>query len=192
MAKQPKKTYSLDSFLEAFKDIGKNALKTAKDEVIVNPFTKPSNSTDKDNFQDIYKKEVELEEKYRKQVQWQKEIVQRQEQIIYQRQDREVKLQVQALQEEIKQLARASVQLSKEVEIASFSLPPQAGSYHINFFERLRNLIKELRNKIQESSYWLAEWNKKAQKRNYYWKQVKKSGSMFMLSSDRQVATQTG
>jgi len=206
MAKQTKKTYSSDSFLEAFRDLGKAVVDGAKNDLIkktgdniVSSFTpgpKPISgsleSGQSVNFSDIFSKEEELKEKYRKQARWQAEIARKQEQIVYARQDRETQLQVQALQHEIQQLVKVSGELSKEVETAAFNLPPEAGRYHINFFERLRNLIKALKSKIQESSYWLAEWNKKAQKRNYYWRQAKKQESSFLLHHDRQVATQTG
>lgn len=190
MAKQAKKTYSSDSFLEAFRDLGKSVVDT------FTPGPKPISgsleSGQSVKFPDIFSKEEELEEKYKKQAGWQVEIAKKQEQVIYSRKDREVQLQVQALQHEILELTKAGAELSAEVEVAAFNLPPEAGKYHINFFERLRNLIKALKSKIQESSFWLAEWNKKAQKKNYYWRQAKKSGTMFMLSGDRQVATQTG
>lgn len=200
MAKQsgPKKTYSSDSFIEAFRDLGRNFVDTAKKDFIepFTPKTKPISgaltSGESVNFPDLLSKEKELEAKYKKQARWQAEIAKKQEQIVYTRQDREVQLQVKALQQEIQQLTKASVELSEEAEMAVFNLPPEAGAYHVNFFERLRNLIKALRSKIQESSYWLAEWNKKAQKRNYYWRQAKKRESSFLLHHDRQVATQTG
>jgi len=209
MTKQPKreKKFSSDSFLEAFRDLGSNFVDSFKNDVvkgtgkgIMNTLTgnqKPSSGsssvTEKNNFSDfLFQKEADLEKKYQRQARWQSEIAKKQEQIIYTRQDREIQLQVKALQQEIQQLTKASEQLSKEAEIASFNLPPEVGAYHLTFFERLRNLIKALKSKIQESSFWLAEWNKKAKKKNYYWGQFKKSGSKFLLSSDRNVATQTG
>ncbi len=208
MAKNSSKkpTFSSDSFIEAFRDLGKNFVDTAKNDLIkksgrniVDTFTpgprpgtnKPS-SLEFSDSKNLFSKEQELEEKYKKQLFWQKENLKKQEKIVYSRQERETNLQVQALQQEIQGLVRASAELSQEVEVAAFNLPPQAGKYHISFFERLRVLIKNLKSKIQESSYWLTEWNKKAQKRNFYWKQAKKQESSFLLHHDRQVSTQTG
>lgn len=203
--KQNKKSFSSDSFLEAFRDLGNNAVdsfkndvvkKTAKD--ISSAFTgsnisSPGTSGNEFNdFPDIYKKESELEKRYQRQARWQAEVSRKEEHVLFSRADRETKLHVQALQQEIHQLAKATNELAKEVEVASFQMPSEAGTYHINFFEKLRNLIKSLRSQIQESSMWLAEWNKKAKKKNFYWGQFKKSGTNFMLSSDRQVSTQTG
>jgi hypothetical protein len=207
MANQVKrdKKYSSDSFLEAFRDLGNDFVDTFKDDVvkktgkdIIKTMTggRPSpgsTSEESPNFADgLYKRETDLEKKYRKQARWQAEIARKEEKILFTRQDREVKLQVQALQEEIKNLAKATGDLAREAKIASLQTPPEVGKYHISFFEKLRNLIKSLKAQIQESSIWLAEWNRKSQKRNFYWRQAKKSGTQFTLSTDRQVSTQTG
>lgn len=209
MAKQTKRErkYSSDSFLEAFRDLGNNVVDGFKNDVVKGTgkgiadtlfganrsVQEPSSFEGQpSNSGNLYQREADLENKYRKQARWQAEIFKKQENILFTRQDRETKLQVQALQGEIHQLVKASNELSKEAEIASTQVTPDVGVYHINFFEKLRNLIKALRSKIQESSYWLSEWNKKSKKKNYYWGQAKKHGSSFMLHNDRQVATQTG
>ena len=203
--KQNKKSFSSDSFLEAFRDLGNNAVDTFKNDVVrktakdiggtfmgSNVSSPSISGSEFNDFPDIYQKESELEKKYQRQARWQAEIAKKEEHVLFSRTDRETKLHVQALQQEIHQLAKATNELAKEAEIASFQIPSEAGTYHISFFEKLRNLIKSLRSKIQESSMWLAEWNKKAKKKNFYWGQFKKSGTNFMLSGDRQVATQTG
>lgn len=198
---ETKKRYSSDSFLEAFRDLGSGFLDTFKDKVIKdtgkNIFNSSNNNLNSstnsraDNSE-LFSREKNFEKKYQQQTQRQVEIVRKEERIVYTRAERDLQLQVQALQHEIQQLVKASNAFDKELEIASFSVPREAGLYHIAFFEKLRTLIKALRSKIQESSYWLGEWNNKAQKKNYYWGQAKKHGSSFMLHNDRQVATQTG
>lgn len=197
---ETKKRYSSDSFLEAFRDLGSGFVDTFKDKVINNTGKNIFNSSNNNlnssaagtDKSESFSQEQIFEKKYHQQLQRQVETVRREEKIIYSRTERDLKLQVQALQHEIQQLVKTSNVLDKELEIASFSVPQEVGLYHIAFFEKLRILIKALRSKIQESSYWLAEWNKKAQKKNYYWGQAKKHGSSFMLHNDRQVATQTG
>jgi len=200
------KKYSSDSFLEAFRDLGSDFKETFKQDVVKKTgkdifktmtgspsSSRPSSKEEtQDSFDGLYQKETDLENKYRQQVRWQAEIAKKEEKILFTRQDREVKLQVQSLQNEIKNLARATGSLAKEAQIASLQTPPDAGKYHVAFFEKLRKSIEQLRVKIEESGLWLAEWNRKAQKRNFYWKSAKKSGTMFTLSTDRQVSTQTG
>lgn len=201
-----KKSNSRDSFLESFRDLGSDFYSTAKDDLIKKgskdifdslfPFNQPSppKQENSGNPFNPFPMEAELERKYRSQLR-QTEIVRREEKVLFTRQQKETQQQVVSLQEEIKKLAKTTADLAseaKEAEITAMQELPEVGTYHLNFFARLRKLIAELRSQIQESSFWLAAWNKKAQKRNYYWNQFKKSGSKFLLSSDRYVATQAG
>ena len=200
------KKYSSDSFLEAFRDLGNDFKETFKKDVVKKTgkdiFTamtgnQPSSGSfspsESQNPSDgLYKRETDLENKYKQQARWQAEIVKKEGRVLFTRQDREVKLQVQSLQNEIKSLAKATGNLAKEAQIASLQTSPDAGKYHVTFFEKLRKSIAQLRVQIEESGLWLAEWNRKAQKKNPYWKSAKKSGTQFTLSSDRQVSTQTG
>lgn len=114
------------------------------------------------------------------------------EEIIWTKQEQEVKLQVQAVLNELKQIAASTKTLTEEVEVAAMQVPVEAGVYHVNFFERLRQVLIELRKRVEESATWLAAFNQKSKKRNYYWAQFKKSGTKYTLSADRYMATQVG
>jgi len=191
-----------DSFLEAFRDLGSDLASTATDNLVkpglgdikneLFPFTRPGSAPEPTIPQiNNFDREKAFEARYRSRLQ-RTEIVHREEKILFTRQQKETQRQVNMLQEEIKKMAKTTGDLAKEVEVASMQNIPVAGDYHVNFLTRLRKLIASLRSQIQESSYWLASWNKKAQKRNFYWGQFKKSGSKFMLSADRYMATQAG
>jgi ATPase subunit of ABC transporter with duplicated ATPase domains len=191
-----------DSFLEAFRDLGNDFFNTAKNDLLkagandikdaLFPLNNPSQKGESSDY--LAQKEAELERNYRAKLR-QTETIHRQEKVLFTREQRETQQQVTVLQEEIKKLAKATSDLAseaKEAEITALQTLPEVGTYHLNFFSRLRKIIAELRIQIQESSLWLAAWNKKAQKRNFYWGQFKKSGSKFLLSSDRYMATQAG
>jgi len=201
-----KKTSSQDSFLEAFRDLGADITSSAKndlgkkgakdifDSVFPSNQPNPQNQENKQFPFNPFSVENQLEKRYQQQAK-RTEIIRREEKILFTRQQKETQEQVTALQEEIKKLAKTTADLSsqaKEAEITVMQEVPEVGTYHVNFFARLRKLIAELRSQIQESSFWLAAWNKKSQKRNYYWNQFRRSGSKFLLSSDRYVATQAG
>lgn len=195
---------SSESFLEAFRDLGNDFVDTFKNDVVkktgkdiyksvTGEGLKNSSRSDNQTYsEELFQKEADLENKYQQRTRWQAEVVRKEERILFTRQDREVKLQVQSLQNEIKNLAKATGVLAKEAQIASLQTTPDSGKYHVTFFEKLRKSIEQLRIKIEESGLWLAEWNRKAQKKNIYWKSAKKSGTKFTLSTDRQVSTQTG
>jgi hypothetical protein len=202
VVKQLKKNRKIntDSFLEAFRDLGGNVANSFKDDVIkgtgkgiVDTFdwgTNLANDKSKSTESNFSGQEVNRENRIK--LQRQAETFRKEEHVLYNRQEQETKLQVQSLQHEIQQLVKVSNDLNKEVQIAAFNVPAESGKYHLIFFNRLRILIRSLRNQVQESAQWLAEFNSKSKKKNGYWGQFKKKGSSFSLSVDRNVSTQTG
>jgi len=202
---QSKRGGSRDSFLEAFRDLGSDTVASVKNDLIkkgtsdifnsFSPFKQEvAGEKTREKPFDPYQKEADLEKNFRSKVS-KLENIHREEKVLFTREQKETQNQVNALQGEIKKLAKSTADMATEVKEAEMSVlqeTPIVGTYHINFFIRLRALIAQLRSQIQESSFWLASWNKKAQKRNHYWNQFKKSGSKFLLSSDRYMATQAG
>lgn len=160
----------------------------------LSPFSKPKSfggSELGNNSETLFQKESDLEKRYQEQLQ-RSEQIRREEQILFTQKERQTQQQVKALQEEIKGLGKATGELAREAQIAAMQEAPLAGKYHVNFFERLLRMVAKLKSQVQESACWMAAWNQKAKKRNYYWRQFKKSGSKFMLSADRYSSTQAG
>ncbi|HUV71819.1 MAG TPA: DUF5660 family protein [Clostridia bacterium] len=189
-----------DSFLEAFRELGSDIASTTKDTLVkdgldnIKQAVWPFNTSGPTNESSLYENEAELEKSYRSRLR-QAEVLRREERVLFSRDQEKTQVKVETLQDEIKNLAQAVGELAgqaKEAEIATLQETPVVGKYHLSFFEKLKKRIAELRAQIQESSLWLEAWNKKAKKRNYYWAQFKKSGSKFLLSGDRYMATQAG
>lgn len=190
-----------DSFLESLRGIGSNTLSSVKNDLLkpgakdifdsLSPFPNPQKNQpidqrEKPSLEDNFWKEGRHPQKSRL------EIVKREERVVFTRQERETQAQVQNLQSEIKKLAVATGELAKEVQVATIQEEVNPGTYHLNFLQRLLLIVKSLKAQVQESSLWLASWNKKAKKQKSYWSQFKKSGSSFSLHHDRAVATQAG
>lgn len=109
------------------------------------------------------------------------------------REEQETKLKVQQLHQELTKYSETQTQLSQQVKLAIIQTEtPTIGTYHISFLEHLIGLVKLLRKNVEQASNWLAVFNQRSKKKNYYWGQVKKSGSKFYLSPDRYSATQAG
>ncbi len=190
------------NFIEAFKDIGKSTVKSFTKDVVggtaknaVDTLTKGGNSTDSQspqedfNFQDYLQSQ---EKQIRNQERARFEAIRREEKVIFSREQQQVKIQIETLQTQIKDMAREQAGLMEEIDKASFQAVVNPGVYHQNFFERLSYLIKIAKKKIADSRSWLSLHNHRANKRSHYWNQVKKSGTSFMLSNERTAATQTG
>lgn len=108
------------------------------------------------------------------------------------RQEHQIKEQIKSVQEEIRLLAKSAGEFSQEVETATFQATVSPGVYHKHFFSHLKTVIASIRKKVSSSRHWLSEHNTRASKRGYYWGQVAKSGTKFMLSSERYMVTSTG
>jgi len=116
--------------------------------------------------------------------------IQKQERLLFYREKEEVQAKVKILLEEIRKLANASKGLAKEVTIAASQVPVEPGTYHFNFFERLKETVILFRKRIEESATWLGAFNQRSKKR--YWGRFKKSGAKFLLSQERYMSTQAG
>jgi len=170
--KKKKSSPKQQNFLEAFKDVPSD--------------TPKSESFDFENFL------AQQEAKIRNQERTRFDSIRREEQIIFSREQNQVKTQIESIQIQIKELAKDQVGLMEEIDITAFQAVVSPGKYHQNFFERLLHLIKLARKKVAESKTWLQMHNHRGQCKSAYWQGVKKSGTSFMLSADRTVSTQSG
>jgi len=197
-----KKVPSNDSFLEALRDLGEGIVNSAAHDVVggiiqetFDQITsrkagelKPGETLD-------IKKLTATEEKLEAQTkQFTQDFldIHRQERLIWIKKEEETRLQIAVILEELKKLASATKNLAKEVDVAAKQVPAEPGVYHLSFFEKLRQTLILLRKKVEDSATWLAAFNQRAKRRNYYWAQVRKSGTKFMLSQERYMATQVG
>lgn len=205
--KSKKTTTKATNFIEALKDLGSSVKRQAKDVTlgtsrgVVNqifgtprPPVEPQKgelSPDKPfNFEDFLKSR-ERQVAFREKQRYERRL--REERMVYHRKEEEAKLQIKAIQEELKKLTEATKGLSQEVKKAVFTSVVEPGTYHLSFFDRIRRIIELARKQIAESKTWFETFNqRKKRKQSYYWFQVKKSGTKFMLSQERYMATQVG
>ena len=113
------------------------------------------------------------------------------ERSLAERKMQELRIQLQAIAEEIKKLATSTVQLATQTEVAMIEAPVSPGIYHIIFFEKVLEFLQSFRKKIDQASVWLTSSNKRAQKKNY-WSMYKKKGSSFLLSPDHYLQRSAG
>ena len=107
------------------------------------------------------------------------------EQKISEKKQGELKVQLSVLTSEVGKLAQATQGLSKEVQVATMSAPVEPGVYHVIFFEKLLEFLQSFRKKIDNASYWLGSYNKRASKKSHqFWGQVKVGGGKRLLSAE--------
>jgi hypothetical protein len=194
-----KKTVLTDNFLEKLRELGSDLGDSVTKDVIEGL---PENAFDqvlgkqksgelKPN-QSLNLEERQEGEQFRRQLNREFFQIRQEERLVFKQEEQKTQLQIKALQEELKNLAVATKDLVQEVEKAAKIEPVDPGVYHLHFFEKLKQTIITLRKKIEDSANWLALFNQRSKKKNYYWSQVRKSGTKFMLSQERYMATQAG
>lgn len=188
-----------DSLGSQIKDIGGGVAKGAINSILgqspdQNPSqTAPSPNQEKNfNFEEyLYNRERQV----RAQERGLSQRIRDNEKVIYNRREEETKQQIVCVQEEIKKIIVETKGLAIELIEAEKTVSTQvvgAGKYHLNFFDRVKRLLVIARKRIAESKDWLALFNSRKNRKNLYWNKVQKSGTKFMLSSERYMATQAG
>lgn len=93
---------------------------------------------------------------------------------------------------ELKSLIGSSQDLQVEfTQIAMEQTTESVGTYHQNFFEWMLIMIRQAKEKVEDSGAWLSVSKGKGNKKGY-WNMFKKHGTSFALSSEQSVATQVG
>ncbi|MCX6725825.1 MAG: DUF5660 domain-containing protein [Candidatus Shapirobacteria bacterium] len=115
-----------------------------------------------------------------------------QEQIVFNQENQTVQAKIKGIVQELKSLAQSIKKLDKEIDKAIETVPAQAGIYHLNFLEKIREALMLMKKNVENASSWLEVFNQKSAKKHGYWQQYKKSGTQWSLSNERNVATSVG
>lgn len=103
----------------------------------------------------------------------------------------ELRVELQAVMNEVKKLADSTNGLAEATNAASISAPVEPGIYHINFFESLLEFLQSFRKRIDLAATWLQSTNKRAEKKNF-WSQYHKKGTSFLLNPESYSQRSTG
>lgn len=198
--KTKKRKFALtDNFLEKLRELGDDLGDSVVHDLIegvpdtaFNQFTGKNKSGNLKPNETLSLEEIQEREKFHQDLNREFFRIRQEERLVFKQEEQKTQLQIRAIQEELKKLVESTKDLVKEVEIAAKLEPVEPGIYHLGFFERLRQAIIIFRKRIEESATWLSLFNQRAKKRSYYWAQVQKSGTKFMLSQERYMATQAG
>lgn len=193
--------------LEALKDIGKTSASEMKSEASklsadfmqellgIKPTAKnfsgeimPGEPVD---FAEVYSGKYEESFKIKRQLAFEKRLIQ-EERVQVEKKTGELKMQLNAVRQEILVLAQKTNNLAEETQIAALQAPVEPGLYHIIFFEKLLEFIKSFRRKIEESAVWLSGVNKRAHKKNVWGANYKKKGASYLLSSEHYLQRSAG
>lgn len=184
------------SILESLKDIGQNASDSLIKDLLMgrSPFERKASGEilpgESLEIKDLISGKHEENLKLKKQLALERKLAE-EEKERSSRKSNQLKVQLQALMQEVLSLAKTTQGLGEEVEVAAMQAPAQPGVYHLIFFEKLLEFISSFRKKIENASVWLQTSNKRAEKKNY-WTMYKKKGASFLLSPDHYLSRSAG
>jgi len=112
--------------------------------------------------------------------------LQKEQQMVYDRKQMDVKKEIESLQAEIKNLKNATEELNTEVEKALDSNIYEFNDYQLHFLERIKRIVVELRKDIGQAGNWFECFNTKKRKKNCFWNNVKskKGGDQYLQSGE--------
>lgn len=181
--------------LESFKDIGTGVSRDLLDQLLGQPRPETKASAEIHpgeslEFGDLLSGHYEENLRLKKQITLERALAQ-EERLVSVQKSNELKIRLQALMQEVLALAKTTQSLGEKVEVAAMQAPAQPGVYHLIFFEKLLEFIKNFRKNIEDASLWLQATNKRAEKKNY-WAIYKKHGSSFLLSGEHYLTRSAG
>lgn len=198
-----------DGFFEALGDIGRSVGKSIKTDLVGNTAKNihdqlinaaaseappEQNSEDFDFAKWIKAKENEISQKSEQEGREKERAFQharQPEKLVFSLADEKVKKEIQAVRQELKLLVETIGNVEQQIEKAIIQEVVNPGVYHLNFFDKLKTWLQFVRKSIQGGELWMEMWSSRTQK-SAYWKGVKGSGTKFMLSQERYMATQAG
>jgi hypothetical protein len=110
---------------------------------------------------------------------------------VSQEKSNELKIQLQALMQEVQKVAASTQNLAEVTQVTMMTAPIEPGVYHITFFQNVLEFLQSFRKRIDYTAAWLQSSNKRAEKKNY-WNMYKKKGSSFLLSPDHYLQRSAG
>jgi hypothetical protein len=116
-----------------------------------------------------------------------------QEKVLLSQKHEELKREIKSLQEEIKKLVKVTENVDKSVEVAADTLIIEANIYQLNFLERLKNFVIQIRRNVSQAGIWLETFQSKKKKKNYFWNTVKNrkkkgGGEQYLFSNEHSTA----
>jgi len=145
------------------------------------------------DIKDVYTGKRTIEEKQKKQLLVEKQLIREQE-ILVEQKTNELRIQIKSIREEIQKIAEVTTQLDQETQIAAMQAPIEPSTYELFFIEKILEFLKSFRAKIEDANTWLMSANRRANRKNKNkWGQnYKKHGARYLLSGEHYVSRSAG
>jgi len=96
----------------------------------------------------------------------------------------ELQLQINEVRYEVVEIAKIVPDLNREVEMATLRATSDPSKYELFFISHILQVLRGIRERINEASTWIAASNKRAAKRGNWVQNYKAHGSKYLLSGE--------
>lgn len=112
---------------------------------------------------------------------------------VYSAKDKQIAQKIEEVRNELKALAKQIVKYDQNITQAVQSQVVNPGTYHLTFFEHIREVIALIRKNVSEANSWLSVFKKRSsQKGGAFWANTKKGGTSYMMSNEHAIARSAG
>lgn len=111
---------------------------------------------------------------------------------VYSAKDKQVQKQIEDIRLQLKELAKQIVAYDQNVNAAIQMQVVKPGTYHMTFFEHIRNIIEMLRKNVAEANSWLSTFKKRGQQKGAFWKNSAKGGTAYMMANEHAISRSVG
>lgn len=109
------------------------------------------------------------------------------------REQRQIRQKIEQILNELRGIVISVKVLENHFTDVTVAPPPQKpGKYHENFFDWLLIMVKQARQKVENSSSWLGAVQGKGKNKKGYWDRAEKEGTTFTQNNERSAATSVG
>lgn len=112
---------------------------------------------------------------------------------VYSAKDKQIEKKIEEIRQELQALAKQIIKYDQNVTQAIATQVVNPGTYHLTFFEHIKEIIALIKKNVTEANSWLSVFRKRgAQKGGTFWGNTKKGGSAYMLSNEHAVSRSAG
>jgi len=111
---------------------------------------------------------------------------------VYSAKDKQVQKQIEEIRQELKALAKQIVKYDQNITGAIQTQVVNPGTYHMSFFEHIRNVIMLIRQNVKEANSWLSTYKRRGKQKGAFWKNTQKGGSAYLMANEHNVARSVG
>lgn len=111
---------------------------------------------------------------------------------VYSAKDKQIQRQIEDIRKELQALAKQIVKYDQNVTATIQTQVVNPGTYHVSFFEHIRQVIAMIRKNVSEANSWLSTFKKRGKQKGAFWKNTQSGGTAYMMANEHAVSRSVG